>query len=127
MIEPAPDNNGPAHAAGIASDVVALLSELVAVDSVNPSLVLGGAGESRIADVITSWARNAGLDVERLEATAGRPSLVIRSTTASGGRSLLLCGHLDTVGTGGMTEPFAPVVDGDRLFGRGAYDMKAGL
>jgi acetylornithine deacetylase len=127
MIEPAPDNNAPAHAAGIASDVVALLSELVAVDSVNPSLVPGGAGESRIADVITSWARNAGLDVERLEATAGRPSLVIRSTTGSGGRSLLLCGHLDTVGAGGMTEPFVPVVDGDRLFGRGAYDMKAGL
>ncbi|MDT7594060.1 MAG: hypothetical protein QOH45_3591, partial [Pseudonocardiales bacterium] len=43
--------------------MVALLSELVAVDSVNPSLVRGGAGESRIADVITSWARNAGLDV----------------------------------------------------------------
>jgi acetylornithine deacetylase len=96
--------------------VVALLSELVAVDSVNPSLVLGGAGESRIADVITSWTRNAGLDVERLEATAGRPSLVIRSTTARGGRSLLLCGHLDTVGAGGMTAPFIPVVDGDRLY-----------
>jgi acetylornithine deacetylase len=94
---------------------------------VNPSLGSGGAGESRIADVITSWARHADLDVERLEATAGRPSLVARSTAGGGGRSLLLCGHLDTVGTGGMTQPFVPVVDGDRLYGRGAYDMKAGL
>jgi len=40
---------------------------------------------------------------------------------------LLLCGHLDTVGVAGMSDPLVPRVDGDRLYARGSYDMKAGL
>jgi acetylornithine deacetylase len=39
----------------------------------------------------------------------------------------LLCGHTDTVGVEGMTDPHRPALDGDRLRGRGAYDMKGGL
>lgn len=44
-----------------------------------------------------------------------------------GGRSLLLNGHVDTVGVVGMSEPFRPRVEGGRLYGRGAYDMKGGV
>jgi acetylornithine deacetylase len=39
----------------------------------------------------------------------------------------MLCGHLDTVGLGSMERPLEPRLDGDRLMGRGAYDMKGGL
>jgi acetylornithine deacetylase len=39
----------------------------------------------------------------------------------------MLCGHTDTVGLGQMSAPLVPAVDGDRLYARGAYDMKAGL
>jgi acetylornithine deacetylase len=109
------------------SDTRALLSALVQTDSVNPSLVRGGAGEARIAAVIAHWAREAGLSVEVLEATPGRPSVVVRAPGRGGGRTLLLCGHIDTVTVAGMDEPFSARVDGDRLFGRGAYDMKAGV
>jgi acetylornithine deacetylase len=109
------------------SEPADLLSALVAADSVNPSLVSGGAGEREIAGVIEGWAREAGLEVERLEETPGRPSVLVRARGAGGGRTLLLCGHIDTVNVEGMTDPHAPRIDGDRLYGRGAYDMKAGV
>jgi acetylornithine deacetylase len=108
-------------------DLVALTSELVAIDSVNPALVPGGAGESEIAAFVIAWARAAGLEAEQLEDTPGRPSVIVRARGQGGGRTLLLCGHLDTVGVQGMADPHVPRVDGDRLYGRGAYDMKAGV
>jgi acetylornithine deacetylase len=107
--------------------LVDLLSRLVAIDSVNPSLVPGGAGEGAIAAFVAGWARDAGLDVQVLEGTPGRPSVIVRARGAGGGRTLLLCGHLDTVAVDGMDAPHTPRVDGDRLYGRGAYDMKAGV
>lgn len=108
--------------------VTQLTADLVAIDSVNPSLVPGGAGEGQIAAFIAAWAREAGLEAEVLEETAGRPSVVVRSRGTGGGRTLLLCGHIDTVTVEGMTDaPHAPRIDGDRLHGRGAYDMKAGV
>lgn len=107
-------------------DVVDLLARLVAIDSVNPSLVPGAGGESKIADFVAAWAGAAGLAATIVEDTPGRPSVIVRSGAGSG-RTLLLCGHMDTVGTGGMADPLAPRIDGDRLYGRGAYDMKAGL
>ena len=109
------------------SAVAQLLSELVAIDSVNPSLVDGGAGEAEIAAFVAGWARDAGLDADVLEATPGRPSVLVRAAGSGGGRTLLLCGHLDTVNVEGMSEPHSPRVDRDRLYGRGAYDMKAGV
>jgi acetylornithine deacetylase len=108
-------------------DVTALTSELVAIDSVNPSLVVGGAGEGRIAGFVADWARGHGLEAELLEATPGRPSVLVRARGSGGGRTLLLCGHLDTVNVEGMTAPHTPLLVGDRLHGRGAYDMKAGV
>jgi hypothetical protein len=108
-------------------EIVDLTSRLVAIDSVNPSLIAGGAGEAEIADFLIEWASAAGLEAERLEETPGRPSVLVRARGRGGGRSLLLCAHTDTVGVEGMPEPYRPRIEGDRLYGRGAYDMKAGL
>jgi acetylornithine deacetylase len=110
-----------------ASDVVELTSALVAINSANPALEAGGAGEAAAAAFVADWARGAELDVELLERTPGRPSVLVRAPGSGGGRSLLLCGHLDTVGAGAMEDPFEPRIDGDRLRGRGSYDMKAGV
>ena len=104
-----------------------LIARLVAIDSVNPALVPGAAGETAIAAFIADWARTGGLEADVLEATPGRPSVVVRAPGSGGGRTLLLCGHTDTVGVEGMSDPHEPRIDGDRLYGRGAYDMKAGL
>jgi acetylornithine deacetylase len=108
------------------TELTDLLVDLVAIDSVNPSLVPGGAGEGEAAAYVAAWASEAGLDVQVLAATLGRPSVVVRARGIGGGRSLLLCGHLDTVGVEGMHER-GPRLHGDRLHGRGAYDMKAGV
>ena len=107
--------------------VADLLSDLVAIDSVNPSLVPGGAGEGEIAAHVARWARGAGLEAEVLEGTPGRPSVLVRAPGSGGGGTLLLCGHLDTVTTAGIDDALRPRIDGDRLYGRGAYDMKAGV
>lgn len=104
-----------------------LLAELVRIDSVNPDLVPGGAGEGAIAAFVAEWLRSRGLEVELDEAAPGRPSVIgtVRGTGA--GRSLMLNAHLDTVGVEDMDAPFAPRVADGRMYGRGTYDMKAGL
>jgi acetylornithine deacetylase len=113
--------------AAMAQDIPELLSQLVAIDSVNPSLVPGAAGEREIAGFIAGWAKDVGLQAEVLEGTPGRPSVVVRAAGTGGGRTLMLCGHCDTVTVQGMRDPHTARVEGDRLYGRGAYDMKAGV
>jgi len=108
------------------SELVELTSQLVAIDSVNPALVEGGSGEAAVAAFVADWGRAAGLGVE-VVGDPERPSVVLRARGSGGGRSLLLCGHLDTVDVEGMVDPYAPRINGDWLYGRGSYDMKAGL
>lgn len=122
-----PANRGAAHPAQLQADLLDLLLDLIATPSENPALTPGGAGETAIADLVTGWAAAAGLEVVRVEPTTGRPSLLITAPGAdrAGPPSLLLCGHLDTVGVGAAG--LIPRVEGDRVHGRGGYDMKAGL
>ncbi len=107
--------------------LVQLLGQLVSINSVNPSLVPGGAGETAVVAAIAGWGQDAGLDVEVLEESPGRPSVLVRARGTGGGATLVLCGHVDTVGVEGMAAPMHPRLDLDRLHGRGAYDMKGGL
>ena len=104
-----------------------LLSDLVAIDSMNPDLVPGAAGEAAIAAFIADWLRAAGLEVRVEEVQPRRPNVIGIARGSGGGRSLLLNGHIDTVGVTGMSEPFTPCVRDGRLYGRGAYDMKGGV
>ncbi len=106
---------------------ITLLRELVAIDSVNPSLVPGAAGEAQIAQTIAAHLRRIGLDVEVQEVVAGRPNVIGVLEGRGKGRSLMLCGHVDTVGVEGMKAPFDPVERDGRLYGRGAQDMKGGV
>ena len=106
---------------------VALLRDLVAIDSVNPTLVPGARGEGDIARRLANELRACGLTVEITEAAPGRPNVVGVLEGRHRGRSLMLCGHTDTVGVAGMTRPFEPEVRDGKLFGRGSQDMKGGV
>jgi acetylornithine deacetylase len=108
-------------------EVISLLSNLVSINSINPSLVPGAPGEAEIARCAARWLEERGLEVELQEVAPGRPNVLARLPGRGTGRSLLLNAHLDTVGVAGMADPFQPTVEGDRLYGRGAYDMKGGL
>jgi len=113
-------------AAAAAGDPVALTRVLVATPSVNPSLEEGGTGEGEAARICAGWLQGWGFRTEILEGTPGRPSVVGRR--GSGAPTLLLNGHLDTVGVAGMSIPpfLADVRDG-AIHGRGACDMKGGV
>jgi len=103
-----------------------LTAELVAIDSVNPELVPGGAGEGEIARFIAGWLERAGAEVTVDEVAPGRVNVIGVARGRGGGRTLLLNGHTDTVGLDGYDCPLEPRVEGDRLYGRGSYDMKGG-
>ncbi len=108
-------------------DPIDLLRDLIAAPSVNPSLAPGAPGEQAAADVAYEALVAAGLDVQIQPVAAGRPNVIGVLDGQEPGPSLMFCGHLDTVGVDGMTDPFVPREDNGRLYGRGAQDMKGGL
>ena len=103
------------------------LRDLVAIDSVNPRLVPGAAGEGAIGERIGAELRRHGLDVHTDEVEPGRSNVVGVLEAARPGRTLMLCGHMDTVGVDAMTDPFVPSDRAGRLYGRGTLDMKSGV
>lgn len=109
-------------------DAIALVRELVRVDSRNPSLVNGAPGEGAVASALAGILRSWGLAVDVRDALPGRPNVVARIAGTGGGRSLMFNGHIDVVGVEGMAHPpFDAAEDGGRIYGRGSSDMKGGV
>jgi len=104
-----------------------LLADLVAIDSVNPDLVPGAAGEAKIAQFVADWLEKAGIEVVIDEAAPGRPNVIGIVRGTGGGKSIMLNAHMDVVGVAGMRDPFTPRIENNRLYGRGAFDMKGSL
>ena len=104
-----------------------LLRDLIAIDSVNPSLAPDAAGEKQVAELIAARLRSAGMDVEIQPVAGDRSNVIGIVEGARPGRTLMFCGHMDTVGVAGMKNPFDPVQKDGRIYGRGSQDMKGGL
>ena len=115
--------------AEIGDRAVDLLRELVSIDSVNPGLVDGAAGESAIVAFLQQRLSHAGFTTHVVcpPNRSDRPSLVAIAPGPLDAPTVIFNGHLDTVGVKGMDAPFTPRIDGDKLFARGAADMKGGV
>src|ERR671914_2578258 len=98
-------------------DERALAERLITYDTSTPEGMQSAAG------FVKGW-----LEARDVEVTGtvfnGRPVLAA-TVGPEGGPTVVLHAHLDVVP--GRPEHFEPRVEGDRLFGRGAYDMKGGL
>ena len=113
----------------IGDRAVDLLRELVSIDSVNPGLVDGAAGETAIVAFLQQRLNIVGFTTHVVcpPNRPDRPSLVAVGPSPLDAPTVIFNGHLDTVGVKGMDAPFAPRIDGDKLFARGAADMKGGV
>src|SRR4051794_37716350 len=83
------------------------LVELVQIDSSNPLLTPGAAGEAAIGAHIAQQMTSLGLEVAIHELGPNRVNVVGILPGKGKGRSLMLNGHMDTVGVQGMDAPFA--------------------
>lgn len=111
------------------AQVIKLLSDLVRIDSVTPWLIPDGHGEGEVARYIARWLTEAGTgaQIDIVEVEPGRPNLLARLRGTGGGPTLCLNAHADTVGYAHWpSSALEPRLDGDRLYGLGAADDKAG-
>ena len=107
------------------ADLIALLQTLVQTPSVN-----GVHPEAAVAAVVAEFAQAHGLAVEVVAHDPARPNVLVR-LGPPGEVGLLLVAHTDTVAPGDEAAwthpPFGGVIEGGRLYGRGAVDNKGGL
>ena len=105
-------------------ELVTLLCSLIQFPSENPP-----GNEKAVALFIADVLRGEGIEVEIQEAVADRPNIIARLKGQQPGKRLILNGHSDVVpcGSGWSVDPFAAVIDGERIIGRGAADMKSGV
>ena len=108
--------------------ITSTLTDLVRTKSINPAFADGSPSDEReIATRVGGMMRALGMETTEYEPEPGRVSVVGRLRGSGGGRSIMLYGHIDTVGVTAMPEPFSATVRDGKLYGRGAYDMKGGV
>jgi succinyl-diaminopimelate desuccinylase len=101
---------------------IAFLKEMLAIDTAN-------GNEKLAADYIAAKLLDAGIPSKQVEFAPNRNNLI--AEIGGGGEVLALSGHLDVVPAGDLsgwdTDPFVPTVKDNRIYARGADDMKSGL
>ena len=95
----------------------ALTERLVSYETDTPEGIRACAG------FIKGWLEAR--DIEVKDGTHNDVPVLAATVGAETGPTVVLHGHLDVVP--GFPQQFTPRADGDRLYGRGAYDMKGGL
>ncbi len=108
--------------------LVADLSAMIRCASVNTfGAAMDIGAEAAMADLYENMLRDLGLEIGSCEVTVGRRNVWGVLKGSGEGPTILLAGHMDTVGIDGYDNPFEPIVKDGRIYGRGSCDMKAGL
>ncbi len=108
------------------NSIITLLTELVAINSINRTLS-GGPGERQLAEFVARRLDDLKLDVGMQDVGPDQRNVTAIIAGKDRQRSLFLNAHLDTVGVDGMDQPFSLKREEDRLYGRGTYDMKGSV
>lgn len=105
-------------------ELVTLLCSLIQHPSENPP-----GNENAVAHFIADVLQKEGIETELQEVAPGRPNVIARIKGQQPGKRVILNGHTDVVpcGEGWSVDPFAAVIEDDRIIGRGAADMKSGV
>jgi len=109
------------------SRVVELLTDLIAIPSVNPVYEPASPAEAAMASFVENWARDLDLEVERQLVFPGRDNVIVRLAGPEGAPVLAFEAHMDTVGVSGATELFNAHISDGHLTGRGSCDTKGSL
>lgn len=112
----------------VSAQTVALLQELVKIESVNPSLSPKGSGESKVVEFIEGFCRERNLPYEIQEVVDGRSNLLTWVPGQDPGKRILFIAHTDTVPVDKWeTDPFSGEQTKGRIYGRGSCDTKGSL
>ena len=108
-------------------EVIDLLSQLIAINSVNADLK-GGVGEAALGEFVTQYLSDLGCEVEQQEVLPNRCNVFGRfPASMSDKKTLLLEAHMDTVPLEPMPDALKPRIADGRVHGRGASDTKGSL
>ena len=108
--------------------LIADLSAMIRSASVNTFGAPSGIGaEAAMAELFEAKLRSLGLEIGSHEVVSGRRNVWGTLKGIGRGPTILLAGHMDTVGVEGYADPFEPMVKDGKIYGRGSCDMKAGL
>jgi len=108
--------------------VVDLLSQLIAIPSVNPVFDPESPGEGAMASFIEQWARANYLDVEIQDVLPNRPNVIVRIVRDPALPTLVFESHMDTVSiVHGTRGGFTPTIEDGKVYGRGSCDTKGSM
>ncbi|MER8563371.1 M20 family metallopeptidase [Mesorhizobium sp. M0578] len=112
----------------LSADTVALLEDLVKIESVNPSLSSTGSGERRVAEYLERFCKERNLQYELQHVVDGRANFLTSVPGRDPDRRVLFIAHMDTVPTDNWaSDPFLAVQKDGRIYGRGSCDTKGSL
>jgi|GEM_PF-63138 acetylornithine deacetylase len=108
------------------AEIVALLSDLVAIESVNPAYQGGARGEGAVAEYVAQYLRAIGIEPE-FQSVLPQRANVLGRLRGNGQATLILEAHMDTVSLAPMPDALTPKIRDGKMYGRGACDDKASL